>query len=322
MFDSARGAEILKYKVVLIVCTCFLAILAALPSGMASESDEVPVPTTVESSKTLGTFGKEWLPPEQADSRGVLLCLHGFGLNSSSFTDFGERMAAQGYRTYALDVRGFGGWRVSGVQPTCDFDASVQDVRVALQALRSAYPGSPVYLLGESMGGALALKVASEFPDLMDGVIASVPSSERFDQKKNSLRVGLRLLRAPNEEYDVSQKVVDKAVSKKSLRIAWISDPRNRLSMSPRELLQFDRFMNCAVKSSKHIKIPALLIQGCRDKLVRPESTVEIYNDISSKDKKLLLVGESEHLIFQKGLYSEQTLQMVLAWMNSHTPAE
>ena len=45
------------------------------------------------------------VPPKVA-----LLCIHGLGLYSGSYQDFGTRMARVGIATFAIDVRGFGSW--------------------------------------------------------------------------------------------------------------------------------------------------------------------------------------------------------------------
>src|ERR1700678_305315 len=50
-----------------------------------------------------------WIDP-QSKPKIALLCIHGLGLNSDSYTNFAKRVAHHGIATYAIDVRGFGSW--------------------------------------------------------------------------------------------------------------------------------------------------------------------------------------------------------------------
>src|SRR6516225_9557830 len=47
---------------------------------------------------------------QQTKPKVALLCIHGLGLNSDAYKNFGNRMAHRGIATYAIDVRGFGSW--------------------------------------------------------------------------------------------------------------------------------------------------------------------------------------------------------------------
>ena len=108
--------------------------------------------------------------------RVVLLCIHGLGLYSGSYKDFGMIMSRRGIAVYAIDVRGFGSWMKSGGKEEVDFTGCLSDIASAILSIRAAMPGLPFFLLGESMGGAIALRFASEHPEMIDGLISSVPA--------------------------------------------------------------------------------------------------------------------------------------------------
>ena len=82
-------------------------------------------------------------------------------------------MAKRGVATYAIDVRGFGSWMKAEGHEEVDFQACLNDVKTALETIHAAHPGLKVFLLGESMGGAIALRAASMYPQLIDGLISS-----------------------------------------------------------------------------------------------------------------------------------------------------
>jgi len=121
---------------------------------------------------------RQWLP--EGKPRAVILALHGFGDYSAAFQKPAAFWAAQGIATYAYDQRGFGG--APHVYYWSGMAQMAADAKTAIALLRRNYPGIPLYLMGESMGGALAL-VTAVGPDSADadGVILVSPAVWEHD---------------------------------------------------------------------------------------------------------------------------------------------
>ena len=124
---------------------------------------------------------RKWLPPRDrggGEARAVILALHGFNDYSNAFEGPGETWSREGIATYAYDQRGFGAAPERGFWP--GRAALAADAATATQVLRRLYPRAPVYLLGESMGGAVAVialtgESGTPVPDV-DGVILTAPA--------------------------------------------------------------------------------------------------------------------------------------------------
>ncbi len=122
---------------------------------------------------------RKWLPPGgNGQVKAVILALHGFNDYSNAFEGPGEAWAKLGIATYAYDQRGFGAAPERGFWP--GRAALAADAATASQILRRLYPGVPLYLLGDSMGGAVAVvamtgESATPVPDV-DGVILTAPA--------------------------------------------------------------------------------------------------------------------------------------------------
>ena len=235
-------------------------------------------------------------------------------------------MSNKGIATYAIDVRGFGSWMKAKGNEDVDFDQCLEDVRATLMAIRTSNPGTPVFLLGESMGGAIALRACSMFPEIIDGLISSVPSGERFQQKKTDLKVALEFLKGRHKQHDIGTQIINQAtVGMPEENEDWASDPLDRLDLSAEQLIQFQKFMNDNHDAAKLItKTPTLMLQGTLDTLVKPEGTWEIFNEIASRQKTFVALP-SEHLIIEEGQakssqYDNKTAQMVSGWMFSNAP--
>jgi acylglycerol lipase len=255
-------------------------------------------------------------------TRAVLLCIHGLGLHKDTYEAFGKRMQALGIATYAIDVRGFGDFMASKGHKTCDFDGCLSDVRRSLIAIRRANPDKPIFLLGESMGGAIALRVTAMYPELIDGLISSVPAGDRFKQGRSSWKVAIKYLKNKDKPFNVGESVIEQATQKPELREAWSKDPVARMNLSPKELMQFQMFMNQNHKSAKLITSkPVLIVQGCEDKLVKPEGTVELYNKLSTPDREIVLIPNAEHLIFEENQFDDEVITKVAGWIDNHISA-
>jgi len=94
-----------------------------------------------------------WLPPHEP--RAIVLGLHGYGDYRRAFRLAGPWFAERQTAAFAYDQRGFGDTESRGRWPgAADL---VQDLAEAVTLLRTRYPVQPLTVIGESMGGAVAL---------------------------------------------------------------------------------------------------------------------------------------------------------------------
>jgi acylglycerol lipase len=161
--------------------------LAALLAACASAEPRPPMGATTTTTPQLtkdafvandGTHLplQSWLPDGRI--RAVVLAVHGMNDYSHAFSGSGEEWAKHGIATYAYDQRGFGAAPFPGSWAgTYLLDA---DLAAVTRLLRARYPGVPLYLLGESMGGAVVVTaeagVAGAERPRVDGIILVAPA--------------------------------------------------------------------------------------------------------------------------------------------------
>ena len=117
---------------------------------------------------------RAWLP-ESGPPDAVIVALHGFNDYSNFFDGLGRFLAGRGVASYAYDQRGFGAAPHRGLWPGTE--ALTGDLRAAVAAVRNRHPGTPIYLYGESMGGAVVMVAMAEAqPPDVDGVILEAPA--------------------------------------------------------------------------------------------------------------------------------------------------
>jgi pimeloyl-ACP methyl ester carboxylesterase len=144
----------------------------------------------------------------------AILAIHGFGMHKGAYNSFARQMVPEGVAVYAIDVRGFGSWVARGVN-RIDFNGTLTDIGASLKEMRRMHPGVPIIVLGESMGGAIALRAASMYPDLVDGLVSSVPAGDRFDSADSKIGIVSHVLaHGFNAPIDVGPAVAGSATKK------------------------------------------------------------------------------------------------------------
>lgn len=303
-----------------------LTTSAAKPNS--ANNSEATDAASVAGSKDVASAKKPSRPTaptlrwtqDPSTAKAVILCVHGLGLHNGSYADFGKRMAKLGFIVYAVDMRGFGSYKDVEGKEHVDFDGCLSDIKATLKVLHRAHSGLPVFLLGESMGGAIVMHATAAYPELVDGTISSVPAGTRFRQGTTTVKVALHAIEGGlNKEFDVGSGVIKQATEKPELREAWGNDPLNRLNLSPRELMLFQSFMDHNHDVAPLIKsTPVLMVQGCKDKLVKPEGTVQLFNELGTNDRRIQLVQNGEHLIFEENQASDAALDSLTNWLDLH----
>ena len=115
-----------------------------------------------------------WLPQTRPDAP-VLLYLHGARWDVRGSAHRMRRMHELGFAVLGVDYRGFG--QSSPGLPSEDL--AHEDARAAWSWLGAQQPGAPRYLFGHSLGGAIAVRLAAEAPNLaglmLEGSFPSIP---------------------------------------------------------------------------------------------------------------------------------------------------
>lgn len=107
--------------------------------------------------------------------KAVIVALHGMNDYSNAFSMPAPWWASQGISTYAYDQRGFGRSPQTGIWPGGNLMR--RDLADFVDVMRGRYPGVPVFVLGESMGGAVAMTAfASGTAPKADGLILIAPA--------------------------------------------------------------------------------------------------------------------------------------------------
>ena len=109
--------------------------------------------------------------------RGVVHIVHGLGEHVRRYDHLANTLATAGFLVQGHDTRGHGATIADGATPgeigAAGWQASIEDIDVLLDRLRSDVPGVPVVLLGHSMGSIAVQQYLVDSSDRVDAVVLS-----------------------------------------------------------------------------------------------------------------------------------------------------
>ncbi len=254
--------------------------------------------------ETATESGKPFLllPEHRVDS-GVVL-VHGFLASPAELYRFGQRMATLGYGAIGVRLKGHG---------TSPWDLRERQWQDWLACVREGYAimaalVERVGVVGFSVGGTLALKLASEQPDKLMGV-ASVAAPLKFVNR--NMRY-VSLVHGANEFV----RLVSPMQGVIPFRPNEPENPHiNYRSIPMRGLHELRRLVEEAGSALADVHCPVAVIQGTRDPVVDPHSAKMIYDGLGGSRKTLTMVSSDRHAILYDNI--GHTQEAVLAFFEA-----
>ncbi|ADB74729.1 alpha/beta fold hydrolase [Geodermatophilus obscurus] len=139
-------------------------------------TDPAPV-TWTTAADGVRLAERRWTP--EGAVRGTVQLVHGLSEHAGRYERLARALIAQGLAVGALDQRGHGRTAEStgpgGFGEGASSDAVLDDVRDLGQRLAADHPGVPAFLLGHSLGSAVALASAERDGAGLAGLVLSGP---------------------------------------------------------------------------------------------------------------------------------------------------
>lgn len=217
----------------------------------------------------------------------IILGVHGFNDYSRAFEMPGPWFAEQGMTFYAYDQRGFGSAPAHG--KWAGSDTLVSDLRIVTALLQSQHPAVPLFVVGTSMGGAVALTAAAEEGFNADGLILAAPAVWGWSTMNPLYRSTLWLAAHTAPSYTLTGEGLERWPTDNIEMLREFSrDPLVIKETKIESIYGLVNLMDAAYLSIETVKTPTLLLYGDKDEIV-PRGPVEdiksrFENDLTVKD--------------------------------------
>jgi acylglycerol lipase len=266
-------------------CRLLLALIVAGCSGVPSYNVVLPpLPATALQADDVFIMDdgarlpvRTWLPAGTPVTmpRAVVLALHGFNDSRDAWELPGPEFAAADIALFAPDQRGFGAAPGRGFWPGASVLES--DAAAMLRILHARYPAVPLFAMGESMGGAvlMALATSGRAPPVA-GWILLAPAVWGRAQMGVALSSGLWLVSSVAPGLSVTGAEVPIRVTPSDNREALLRLARDPLTI---RRTRFDALrgltdlMDVAQQAAPRLPVRTLALYGEHDTLVPAEAT-------------------------------------------------
>lgn len=245
---------------------------------------------------------------------GILLLAHGLGEHARRYDHVVERLVGLGLVVYAPDHRGHG--RSGGKRIELrDWSEFLEDLHRLSAIAAAENPGLRRFLLGHSMGGAIALSYALDHPEELSGLILSAPAVDVVTGKPRIVvEIGKIIGRfapgVPVETLDAGSVSRDPAVV-----AAYESDP---LVHHGKVKAGIARGMITAAESFPSrlpsLTMPLLLLHGTDDRLADVSGSRMIASRAGSEDLTLKTYDGLFHEVFNEP-EQEKVLDDLTDWL-------
>lgn len=246
----------------------------------------------------------------------ILLALHGFNDYGNAFADLGPYMAKRGVLTYAYDQRGFGATAQRG--RWAGEDRMIADLKALTAMLRERYPKVPLFLLGESMGGAVVMSAAAD-GDEADGIVLVAPAVWSRDTMNPIQRLVLQIAAhtLPWLELTGSGLEIRPSDNLDMLR-ALGADPLVIKGTRVDALWGVTNVMDRAMTASDRLAGPALLLYGERDEIIPQDAfcTALARMPEDATDVRIVLYENGWHML-TRDLQGERVIADIAAWIQN-----
>ncbi|XP_050226379.1 caffeoylshikimate esterase-like isoform X1 [Mercurialis annua] len=277
-------------------------------------------------SRGIEIFSKSWLP-EKSPPKALVCYCHGYGETCTFvFEGVARKLASSGYGVFAMDYPGFGlSEGLHGYIPS--LDNLVNDVAQHYSKIKEnpEYHGLRSYLFGQSLGGAVALKVHLSQPYAWDGAVLVAPMC-KFADNMIPPWILLQILICIAHLFPKLKIVPHRDFVKMAFRDLKKQKLAEYNVIAYKDTARLWTALECLRTTQElgqrlhEVCLPLLILHGEADVVTDPSVSRALYEKASSSDKKFklykdayhsLLEGEPDDVIFQ-------VLDDIICWLDHH----
>lgn len=261
-----------------------------------------------------------WRPPRDTRVRAVVLALHGLNDYRKAYAEVGKYLGKRGIITYAYDQRGFG--ETDGVGVWHGVRRLDEDLHTMVSLLRQVYGKLPLYVMSESMGGAVLLSSLQPVPPEIDGVILVAPavwarSTMPFLQR-TALWFAAHIF--PGETLTGHGLNITPSDNKEMLR-AMNKDPLTIKATRVDVLYGVARLMDKAYAAVPLLTLPAFILYGQHDQIIPKQPICDMIEKLPTGEGhrwRMAYYPDGYHML-TRDIHRQVVLRDIATWLiNQH----
>ena len=258
--------------------------------------------------------------------RGLVVAIHGLSMHGGVYDALARDFASQGFIVFAPDLRGYGRWQKTGHRGSAkiDYDKSYKDCKEIVKSARAHYPNLPLFCLGESLGAGLAMHVAVDCPDQVDGLILSSPALQRRAFVGPVMSEIPGFLTRPMRKIDLKPYIKKYSSEDPQIVEATLNDPLVTKKLTAWELATSFHYIRPNLDYARRIpaNMPVLVIQGTDDRILRTSAVNKLLARTKCTDQTVCWFNDRGHVLLETSFLKKDTLHAVDNWLLDHVGAQ
>lgn len=281
-----------------------------------------------QTESTLSTFTasdgenlavQDWPLPEGAAARGTVVVVHGLGEHAGRYDHVARHLNAWGFAVRGYDHYGHGD--SGGVRGGLPADSRlVDDLGDIVQSTRQRMPrGTPLIVLGHSMGGLVAACLAALGQVRIDGLVLSSPALDAGLSAFQKLLLATLPRVAPH--LTVGNGLDPHFISRDPAVVAaYRADPRVHDRISTRLARFIAEAGPSVIAHAGEWSVPTLLMYAGGDRLVDPAGSRAFADSAPAAMVSTVCFEQHYHEIFNEP-DSAPVFGALRLWLDRHFPA-
>jgi len=246
--------------------------------------------------------------------RGVILFVHGSGPGASGWSNFKGNypfLAEHGYRTIVPDTMGYG----YSTKPE-DGAFSLDNVAAQYKALLDALGVARATVVGNSQGGAIAIAMALNYPDLVEKLVLMAPGgleARETYMEMEGIKAMIRVLYKEGISKETMRKVFTLQLHDESKITDEVIEERYQVAMTQhKDNIARIRVANQEERLSE-IQCPVLCFWGANDKFCPSSGASKIASRCANS--RTMLISSCGHWVMVE--YAKLFNELTLSFLNN-----
>lgn len=238
---------------------------------------------------------------EVSDPRAGLVVVHGLFEHSRRYEELGEFMAGHRFSTFVLDLRGHGaseGRR--GHVPR--FDVLLQDLDRFRREVQGLIPvGTPVVLIGHSLGGLIGLRYLEEYEATMTGAVITSPWLGTALDIPRWQVLAANVLTRVLPAFPFPFQLDSKDLTHDPERAAdYDDDPVIHSTITPRMFTETSSAIELALRRGDRISVPILFLLAGEDRVVDMPRSLAFARSLQADPVTIHVLDGHRHEVMQE----------------------
>ncbi|XP_048212311.1 monoglyceride lipase [Perognathus longimembris pacificus] len=266
-------------------------------------------------------FCRYWKP--SGTPKALVFVSHGAGEHCGRYDDLAQMLLRLDLLVFAHDHVGHG--QSEGERMVVsDFQVFVRDVLQHVDLVQKDHPRLPVFLLGHSMGGAIAILTAAERPRHFSGMVLISPLVVASPESATTFKIlAARVLNLvmPNMSLGpIDSSVISRNKAEVEL---YNSDPLIcRAGLKVCFGIQLLNAVSRVERALPRLTVPFLLLQGSADRLCDSRGAYQLMGSARSPDKTLKIYEGAYHVLHKElPEVTDSVFQEINAWVSQRMAA-